>query len=80
MWKVSASELTEDDVERMAAEGDLEGLVKALGYEGDWKIRWRAVWPLGKMGDPRAVKPPHTGAEARDGSGSGGSGLGSGGA
>ncbi|MHA1208585.1 MAG: HEAT repeat domain-containing protein [Candidatus Freyarchaeota archaeon] len=55
--KVNASGLTEDDVRRMAAEGDLEGLVKALKRGGNRRAQAIAAIHLGKTGDPRAVEP-----------------------
>ena len=54
---MNASELTEDDVERMAAEGDLEGPVKAQKCGGNRRGRAIAAIHLGKTGDPRAVEP-----------------------
>ncbi len=45
------------DVEKLKAKGDVPGLIKALGYGKDWKVRWAAVGALGKIGDARAVEP-----------------------
>ena len=63
---MNASELTEDDVERMAAEGDLEGLVKALKRGGNRRAQAIAAIHLGKTGDPRAVEPPNTSSGGRE--------------
>lgn len=50
------------DVEKMKARRDVNGLIKALGYQkGDsWNaknIRHYAAHALGELGDPRAVEP-----------------------
>jgi HEAT repeat protein len=36
---------------------DIEGLIKALGYEKDSDVRRKAANALGKIGDSRAVEP-----------------------
>ena len=45
------------NVESLEAKKDVEGLIKALGYEKDDKIRLAAASALGKVGDARAVEP-----------------------
>jgi HEAT repeat protein len=45
------------DVRKLEAKGDVRGLVKALGYEKEAKVREAAAWALGDVRDPRAVEP-----------------------
>ena len=49
------SNLSKSDVERMKAEKNIEGLVKALMFEGDLEIRRDAARALGEIGDERTV-------------------------
>jgi HEAT repeat protein len=51
--------MAKPDIEKMKAERDVEGLIKALN-DKYWVVREKAVLALGYigyMGDPRAVKP-----------------------
>ena len=41
----------------MTANRDVEGLIKALGYQKEAKIRWAAAKALGELKDVRAVEP-----------------------
>jgi HEAT repeat protein len=45
------------DVDAMAATGNVEGLIGALSYERDRKVREAAAEALGNIGDPAAVEP-----------------------
>jgi len=45
------------NVEKMKAKRDVEGLIKALGYQKDASVRQAAAGALGQMRDPRAVQP-----------------------
>jgi hypothetical protein len=45
-----------EDIDRMGASGDIDGLVGALN-DRDPEIRQKASAHLGFMGDPRAVEP-----------------------
>ncbi len=45
------------NVEKMKAKKDVKGLVKALGYPEDARIRRHAARALSEFGDPRAVDP-----------------------
>jgi hypothetical protein len=45
------------NVEKMKAKRDVEGLIKALGYQKDGSVRMLAAGALGQMRDPRAVQP-----------------------
>jgi HEAT repeat protein len=45
------------DVEKLEANKDVKGLIKALDYKKDYNVRRRAVEALGKIGDPKAVDP-----------------------
>ena len=45
------------DVAKLAARKDVKGLVKALGYQSDVKVRKGAAEALGRAGDPAAVVP-----------------------
>jgi len=47
----------EPDIEKMKAEKDVEGLIKALKYSLDMEIRGEAALALGEIGDARAVGP-----------------------
>lgn len=44
------------NVSKMAAKGDLKGLIKALGYQRDWLVRRQAVEALKEIGDTRAIE------------------------
>jgi len=46
----------EPNVEKMKAEKDVEGLIKALNYEHD-HVRWEVAEALGDISDARAVEP-----------------------
>ncbi len=45
------------NVLKMSEKLDVEGLIKALGYEKDCDVRRKAAKALGKIGDSRAVEP-----------------------
>jgi HEAT repeat protein len=45
------------NVQRLKTQGDVDGLIEALGYEDDHNIRLAAASALGRIGDTRAVKP-----------------------
>jgi HEAT repeat protein len=45
------------DVNKLAANGDVPGLIGALGYAKSWPVQSRAASALGKSRDPRAVEP-----------------------
>lgn len=45
------------NVEKLKAKGDVKGLIKALRYEKDYRVRRDAAKALGKIGDARAVEP-----------------------
>jgi HEAT repeat protein len=49
--------LNTPDIEKMKAERDVEGLINALNYQKDPKVRWAAVVELGEIKDTRAVEP-----------------------
>ena len=49
--------LFKPDVEKLKAKKDVKGLIKALHYKKDYKVRWRAAEALGEIGDARAVEP-----------------------
>jgi HEAT repeat protein len=40
------------DPEKLLAKGDVDGLVKLLGYQKDWEVRRSAALALGRMGTP----------------------------
>ena len=44
------------NVSKLAAKGDLKGLIKALGYQRDWLVRRQAVKALKAIGDTRAIE------------------------
>jgi HEAT repeat protein len=44
------------NVEKLKAKGNVEGLIKALGYQKDWRVREAAASALGEIGDARAVE------------------------
>lgn len=44
------------NVSKLAAKGDLKGLIKALGYQRDWLVRRQAVEALKAIGDTRAIE------------------------
>lgn len=56
------------DVEKMKARRDVDGLIKALSYQKDRRVRWAAAEALGIIGDARAVEPltTYVGMEAAD--------------
>jgi HEAT repeat protein len=45
------------DIAQLTAKRDVQGLVKALGYNADPGVRRAAATALGTLGDPRAVEP-----------------------
>jgi HEAT repeat protein len=45
------------DVEKMRARRDISGLIKAMDYTRDAKIRQAAATAVGEMGDKQAVEP-----------------------
>lgn len=45
------------NIEILKARRDVEGLIRALGYQKDPAIRWNAADALGKIGEARAVEP-----------------------
>ena len=45
------------DIKKLMDCEDIEGLVKALGYQNDWEIREEAARALGYIADPRTLKP-----------------------
>lgn len=45
------------NVEKLKAKRDVKGLIKALGYEKDMKVRQAAAEALGQIGDAQAVEP-----------------------
>jgi HEAT repeat protein len=45
------------NVDKLKAKGDVEGLIKALGYQKDWRVREAAASALGEIGDARAMEP-----------------------
>jgi HEAT repeat protein len=53
----------EPDIDKLKANRDVKGLIKALGYKKhsgqyrDHEIRWHAARALGALGDPRAARP-----------------------
>jgi Domain of unknown function (DUF4062)/HEAT repeats len=44
------------NVSKLAAKGDLTRLIKALGYQRDWRVRCQAVVALKTIGDTRAIE------------------------
>ena len=44
------------NVEKMKAKRNVKGLIKALGYQKDYKVRRDAAEALGQIGDARAVE------------------------
>ncbi len=52
---MSISDSSKPDVEKMKLEKDVEGLIKALKYDGDWKVRWIVASALEEIGGVRAV-------------------------
>ena len=44
------------NVEKFKAKGNLKGLIKALNYKTDWRIRKAAAEALGHIVDPRAIE------------------------
>jgi hypothetical protein len=49
--------LSRPNVKRLEENNDVEGLIRALGYEKNSVVRIQAAQALGKIGDPRAVDP-----------------------
>lgn len=45
------------DVKDMEKKKDVDGLIKALGYEKDVQVRREAAYMLGKVGNSSAVDP-----------------------
>jgi len=54
--RVGDRRMQREDIDTMAASGDIDGLVGAL-EDQDSEIRQKAAAHLGFMGDPRAVEP-----------------------
>ena len=48
---------TPSNVEELEAKRDVLGLIKALAYEEDWRVRQAAAHAFGQIGDARAVEP-----------------------
>lgn len=48
--------LRRPDVQRLRTEGDVGGLIEALGYQDDHNIRLAAATALARVGDSRAVE------------------------
>jgi HEAT repeat protein len=46
--------VTAENVERMAGQRDVDGLIRVLQGDGDPKVRALAALALGRLGDPRA--------------------------
>jgi len=45
------------DVNELREKKDVEGLIRALGYERSWHVRVNAAEALGELKDSRAVEP-----------------------
>jgi len=45
------------NVQKLRAQKDVKGLIKALAYPKDWHICKAAAEALGQIGDSRAVEP-----------------------
>jgi len=45
------------NIEKLKTKGNVKGLIKALGYEKDWRVREAAAKALGEIGDHRALEP-----------------------
>lgn len=45
------------NIQALKAEKDIEGLIKALGFENNHNIRQSAAWVLGEIGNNKAVEP-----------------------
>ena len=45
------------NVVQMKQKRNINGLISALGYAKDQRVRWSAADALGEIGDARAVKP-----------------------
>lgn len=45
------------NVQQQKSQGDVNGLIEALGYQDDHNIRLAAASVLGRVGDSRAVEP-----------------------
>ena len=54
------------NVEKLKAKGHVQGLIKALSYEKDWKVRKAAAEALGQIGDNRATEPLVAALKDRD--------------
>lgn len=50
-------DLFKPNVEKLEAKRDVEGLIKALNYKKDLKVRWEAAVALGEIKDKKAVEP-----------------------
>ena len=49
--------LSVEIVEKMRNEKNVEGLIKALRYQKDWRVQREAAMALGLIEDKKAVKP-----------------------
>ena len=45
------------DVEKPKAKGNVNGLIKASGYDNDRKVCWAAAETLSQIGDACAMEP-----------------------
>ena len=45
------------NVHKLKTQGDVVGLIEALGYQDDHNVRFAAALALGRVGDSRAVNP-----------------------
>ena len=45
------------DIEKLKARRDVKGLIKALGYPDDYRVRAAAAWALAEIGDTLAIGP-----------------------
>ena len=50
-------ELFKPNVEKMSAQKNIKGLIKALNHQKDAEVRQHAARALGEIGDVRAVEP-----------------------
>ena len=44
------------DVGKLKVKLDLDGLIRALNYEKDWRVRASAAEALGEIKDPRTIR------------------------
>lgn len=54
------------DVDELTAQGDVDGLIKALQFKGSASVRRKAAEALGDLGDQRAKVPLHNALEDDD--------------